>query len=843
MAAPTQQEFEQLLLTLMGTDNDARNKAEAALEQLKKNPAWLVPALLTIIQASEGVPVRHMGAVVLRRCMTTGKGGDKPPFFNLNEEQQTAVKQQLLQLLETQEQKTVRRALSFCVSALFSAAADEEGEQKEWNGLFPFILRNMQNGAPELKQSMLAIISQLAHKVSDAVLKPHLGTIKDAFAFTLEQNMPVRVAAIDAIGAIVTTLDDEDDALVFQPLLGTMIASIGMALTAGDNDSAASCIDTFINLAGSTPGFLTPAINDCFRAMLQIAQTNALPDNVRQLAVEWTLTFSEADPKTAKKVPEFVESLIHLALEFMLHPSEDSSWGETDEDEEELINYDVGVEALDRIANALKGKKVEPVAAKCIAQALESTDWKYKHAGLIALAQIAEGCDRQLEPNLGTVVQMVLKHLDDTHERVRWAAVHCLAQFCNDFQPGLQATLHSMVLPAFMRMLGDSVPRVHAHAATGIVNFVACAQFEHLEAYLDELLTKLLLVLQKSQKRFVHVQVLSAISSVAENAEEKFSKYYDHIVPYLKTVLKNTFGDKEGRMLRAKCMECLTLVMMSVGKEKFAADAGEVMEILHTTQSSKMDPDDPQSSYLLQAWGRLAKALGADFAPYLDHVIPPVLEQAGLTTDVSVEEVGDGGDDDDDGDNEEEGVQTIRLAIKGIGERKITIRTSMLEDKLLACNLVLSYLEDLKQHMGKFVERISEIMIPLLKFPYMEEIRDSAARTLPLLMTCVKDQPGDTNQFLAEMLQKYVTELLSAMQQEPCPSVVAALCESFSKCVVIGPKDCLGMDKVKNTAEIIKQVFEESLKRRKNVVEEKVNEDDEDEVEKLDEECCRRESK
>merc|ERR1711976_936548 len=180
-------------------------------------------------------------------------------------------------------------------------------------------------------------------------------------------------------------------------------------------------------------------------------------------------------------------------------------------------------------------------------------------------------------------------------------------------------------------------------------------------------------------------------------------------------------------------MECLTLIMMSVGKEQFAPDAPEILDLLHKTQTSAMEPDDPQASYLLQAWGRVAKALGADFVPYLEHVIPPLLQQANATQDISVSDIDEHDDDNDAEEEEEEGVQTIRLAIRGVGDKKITIRTSMLEDKQLACNVILSYLDDLKQHMLPYCNQISEIMIPLLKYAYMEEIRDSAARSLPFL--------------------------------------------------------------------------------------------------------------
>lgn len=57
--------------------------------------------------------------------------------------------------------------------------------------------------------------------------------------------------------------------------------------------------------------------------------------------------------------------------------------------------------------------------------------------------------------------------------------------------------------------------------------------------------------------------------------QEHFQKYYDAVMPYLKVILMKA-TDKSNRMLRAKSMECISLVGMAVGKEKFRADAKQV---------------------------------------------------------------------------------------------------------------------------------------------------------------------------------------------------------------------------------------------------------------------------
>ncbi|XP_038988393.1 ran-binding protein 6-like [Phoenix dactylifera] len=61
-----------------------------------------------------------------------------------------------------------------------------------------------------------------------------------------------------------------------------------------------------------------------------------------------------------------------------------------------------------------------------------------------------------------------------------------------------------------------------------------------------------------------------------------------------------------------------------------------VMEVLMTLQGSQLETDDPITSYMLQAWARLCKCLGQDFLPYMNFVMPPLLQSAQLKPDVTI---------------------------------------------------------------------------------------------------------------------------------------------------------------------------------------------------------------
>lgn len=83
-------------------------------------------------------------------------------------------------------------------------------------------------------------------------------------------------------------------------------------------------------------------------------------------------------------------------------------------------------------------------------------------------------------------------------------------------------------------------------------------------------------------------------------------------------------------------MECLSLIGIAVGREKFGADANDIMQTLLRSGLNFDEEDDPEKSYMISSWARLCKILGPEFAQYLPHVMPEVMKAAEFTPNISV---------------------------------------------------------------------------------------------------------------------------------------------------------------------------------------------------------------
>ena len=723
-----------------------------------------------------------------------------------------------------QEQvKHILNKVSDTVSSLALVVFGNDGAGGQWEELLPFLMECSKSPNALHRESALNIFAALATYLGK-LLVPYQPALKEIFARSLADasSGAVRLATLKAVCNFISTMDDVNE---FADLLASMIQVISSALTEGDEESARAGVENVIELIDMDARFLRSQIAAIADLMLQICSTAELEDSTRQLGMEFLVALAEKSPGLARKM-KLVDQVFPMALNFMLTIEDDEDWEGHDDDneDEEYTNYDVGEEALDRLAMSVGGKSVLPIANNVMQQFLTNADWRFRHAGLMAVSQIGEGCAKQISQTLGQVIQMVLQHFQDPHPRVKWAAINTIGQMATDFGPDLQENHHDTVLPALMFAMEDGSARVQSHAAAAVINFCEHAEAETMEPYLDTLLNKLFNLL-KHDRKIVLEQAITAVASVADSAEVNFGKYYDMFMPFLKDVLQKAQG-KEYRMMRGKAMECISLIGLAVGKEKFGPDAVQIMEVLMAAQQAEMEPDDPQISYMLQAWTRICKCLGRDFEPYLPYVMPPLLRSAAIQPEVTIADADD--------PDELEGMETV-----SIGDKRIGIRTSGLEEKATACNMMACFLAELQDGFHAFIDPTTEIMVPLLQFYYHDEVRSAAVSCMPELIKCtskfVQNNPGAADPASVTQLSAVIYDkLVESIIREPEVEIQIAMLDALQESVEAATAVNISPDRFKSFLEVIPKLWSEIQQRTEERHESTGNEDfDEEEHEVL----------
>ncbi|PPD82642.1 hypothetical protein GOBAR_DD20432 [Gossypium barbadense] len=772
---PDSTHFETLISHLMSSSNDQRSQAESLFHLAKQtHPDSLSLALSRVLSSSPRPELRALSAVLLRKILTPA--ADYSFLFPLlAESTRAAIKASLLSSLQTEQSKANVKKLCDTISDLASSVVATRG----WPELLPFLFQCVNSKNPNLEESALLIFSRLAQNVGETTetLIPHLNTLHSVFFNCLSNSSScdVRIAALSASVSFIQCISNPKDRDAFQDLLPLMMQTLTEALNSGLEATAQEALELLIELAGTEPRFLRRQIMEVVGSMLQIAEAESLEEGTRHLAIEFIITLAEAReraPGMMRKLPQFIRRLFWVLMNLLVDIEDEPDWYNAeseDEDAGETSNYGVGQECLDRLSISLGGNTVLPVASELFPVFLAASEWQKRHAALIALAQIAEGCSKVMIRNLEQVVSMILNSFHDAHPRVRWAAINAIGQLSTDLGPELQTQYHQRVLPALAGAMDDfQNPRVQAHAASAVLNFSENCTPDILTPYLDGIVSKLLVLLQNG-KQMVQEGALTALASVADSSQEQFQKYYDAVMPYLKAILVNA-NDKSNRMLRAKAMECISLVGMAVGKEKFRDDAKQVMDVLMSLQVSQMESDDPTTSYMLQAWARLCKCLGQDFLPYMSVVMPPLLQSAQLKPDKIVNLIF-------------KCIETITL-----GDRRIGIKTSVLEEKATACNMLCCYADELKEGFFPWIDQVATTLVPLLKFYFHEEVR-KAAVSMPELLRSAKlavekgQAQGRNGTYIKQLTDYIIPALVEALHKEPEVEICGSMLDSLNECI------------------------------------------------------------
>uniref|UniRef100_A0A3B5KGV6 Karyopherin (importin) beta 3 n=1 Tax=Takifugu rubripes TaxID=31033 RepID=A0A3B5KGV6_TAKRU len=414
------------------------------------------------------------------------------------------------------------------------------------------------------------------------------------------------------------------------------------------------------------------------------------------------------------------------------------------------------------------------------------------------------------------------------HPRVRYAACNAIGQMATDFAPTFQKKFHDKVISTLLETMKDqSNPRVQAHAAAALINFTEDCPKSLLVPYLDSLVhhlhiimeTKLQELIQKGTK-LVLEQVVTSIASVADTAEEKFVPYYNLFMPSLKHIVENAV-QKELRLLRGKTIECISLIGLAVGKEKFMPDASAVMQLLLKTQTdfNDLEDDDPQISYMISAWARMCKILGKEFQQYLPVVMGPLMKTASIKPEVALLDT-----QDMENISEEDGWEFVNLG----DQQSFGIKTAGLEEKATACQMLVCYAKELKEGFVEYTEQVVKLMVPLLKFYFHDDILYYAS--MPLLLECAQVRGPE---YLTQMWHFMCDALIKSIGTEPDSDVLSEIMHSFAKCIELMGDGCLNNEHFEELGGILKGKLEEHFKNQQLRQAKREDEDYDEQVEEV----------
>ncbi|XP_060195742.1 uncharacterized protein LOC132624988 [Lycium barbarum] len=319
------------------------------------------------------------------------------------------------------------------------------------------------------KEAACVVFAELVGNISETTVAPSAKALHSLFRNTLNDDtidLDVRIAAVSAVIRFIQRMPSSNEKERFQDLLPGMMKTLTDAYLSKGEAADEQALKHFIELAEDEPRFFRSQLVDVVSTMFEITEAETLEERTRHLAVEFLITLVEAKkraPGMMKRVPLFISRCFAMLLKLLLDIKDDPAWHNAETllgDTGDTSNYHVGRKCLDRFSLALGGKSIAYVAMEQLSAYSDAPEWEKRHAALMALAFIVEGCSKVMIKNLEQLVTIVLDCCQDPHPRVRWAVCYAIHELLRQFSPHLQEKYHNQVFLALAAAMDDSYPQV-----------------------------------------------------------------------------------------------------------------------------------------------------------------------------------------------------------------------------------------------------------------------------------------------------------------------------------------------------------------------------------------------
>ena len=182
-----------------------------------------------------------------------------------------------------------------------------------------------------------------------------------------------------------------------------MVAVALKALKDDDETVLEDVLVEFNEIAEIEPKFFRKNFKDIFTQFHEIVAKNDYTNTtIRHQPVEFFVTIVERIPTILKNDQDLLRALLDLVFKLMIDIDEDidESWlrpkegFRVDEEEEEEDAVHFGKTCVDRLVSSVGEDIILPLLSQLVQNTMaNTTDWRYKNAGLMAFSQVGEYID------------------------------------------------------------------------------------------------------------------------------------------------------------------------------------------------------------------------------------------------------------------------------------------------------------------------------------------------------------------------------------------------------------------------------------------------------------------
>ncbi|KAJ3450855.1 karyopherin (importin) beta [Anaeramoeba flamelloides] len=738
-------QFEEIILLLLENDNEIRNQAELEFQNLyEQDPEACFQLLLACVEMSKEDAVKSLSLVLLRRAVVSS-GSLYSKFSNKTKE---LIKNSLLEQLTNQKTRYIQKLICDVIIAI----KIQPQKTNEWNDLLSIIFNIFENGNINLCELMMYILRELCLELKDEIIKYHKDLINYFRSFLSEKSeMKLRLFSLKTFLIYILIIPQEKQKQIIGILPATFDVIKGL-IKEGDNDLANQCLQELVTTGRTSIDIFLNYYQELLDLCLGIVECEESKEDylLQHISIEMLLMMIESAPGKALQTKDFLEKMVLIAFDLLCKIKEEdeiNEWTKTGIIYFEPTPTNIGESILERISLRLGGNPLISISFSIIPDLLESKDWKLNYAGLKGIESISEGCKNEFEQDFEQLIGNILPFITNENYRVSYQALDALGQLTTDHTPLIQSFYTKKIMPLLIECLLVNNKYIQINSASVIIVFAnQIPNSKMILPFLDKLLKILLEIIENSEDIPLQEQCMSALSSVLSACNgEIIGKYYKELIEFLKQIVISTNEKKEYKGIRGRTFECISTLANCIGKQTFNKDSNEIFEYMITTQKSKdFSPHDPQFNFILKSWQKFALTFKESFEPYLEYLIPLLIESASQKLDSVVVN--------DDEDDEEKQRELIGRTIIISGKKKIGINTLSIQERFQSIELLYDLLCIIKMPLLPWIKKISKVIIPHLTFLFHDKIRQFSSQSLPIIVEILITSFENGNKEIDEQL-------------------------------------------------------------------------------------------
>lgn len=751
--------------------------------------------MIELISASKDCNVRSFSAVLLKQNL----GIFDKTFNKIPVNSQNMIKNKLLNQLKIEKDQNVTIQIAECISYL--VCHYNQNEHNDWNELMPFLLKLATSTNEYERASFYIAINKLACNAIDILRlnnDKNMENFKNILISGLNDNKNkfVQETALNAIVSLLCGLSEINELNYFIDIVPLLFKNIN-----NNNNDKTICntLQSLQILAEGQPNFFINSMKPITECLVNIVKSNNLQYDTKKLSMTLLIYLLSCHSNQIQNIlMDVAKQVIPLIFQQFLSNFNENIEINTPSDYDEQDNFQYGAEILPELI-PIFGSEIflniikQPVFDKGFN--INNGDWKSTLIALKTIEVTLENCCDLYEHQLPQILNIVTKILSNNNSNPhnKYFALSVIKQLSviyGDDKNIFLIPFHENIMKSFCYILANQ-PLSQNNNCVLIQVCDAIAHFIYIDEdnevitkYSNDIINGLfnLLIACNNNDNTLELQsfILKAISVICSIIQDEFSIFYDKLMKYnvelLQKIFKKQITNDNNGQLRGRIMECIGGMLLVVDIDKCRNDAHNIIKFL--LQFQKQEQNDPSSesySFMMSLFASIAEALTNEFTPYLQYVIPPLIESAKKRT-ISVG-INNDADDNNGGHIVEEEFGGIRFQIN----------TAEMNEKVIAIQQFPRYAVCMEGELLTYVRQISLALKPVITARTLtSEARRHAIETMVPLANCLKCglinknlKTEDVNKWLTEFVSDIIPSLVEAMNSSDEVDEFSLICKTI----------------------------------------------------------------